>query len=523
MISKTTACGIARFFIGMTLSGGSASAATYHVEVCGDNANSGLDGSPWRTLAKACNTVEADQGHIIHIGEGIFTETEILKLKSGVSLSGEGPQKTRILVNHLFSLTDAVPNANPHRNTFPEHFVLQMNGSNQVVKGFSLDGQDKRCHGGIFAPFTREVTFENLHVTNFRYSGLWVIEANDTIVRFNRFKNNTYGNPKKAGEGGGDSGSLQYHRGKNLIIHDNRIEETGNLGPNYGGYGMKAQDRNYSVSASNVLEGLKVYNNVITVPSNGAWEKGIAPAFAAEFLGMALKDAEIYNNLLNNTLSLAGPAGSGEGIRIHHNFINIGKGRYGYGVEANVSNVEIDHNYFCGGLHPIAVFGRNPKNHNIHHNIFEGACAGAFTNRNLLHYKVPVTNLRFTNNTVIDNGSIGQLFALQESTTYEVRNNLFIRPGEPRDNWGPEISGKISHNFFVNVSPRGENVMTGDAGITLGGESPLRPPYYTFKPDSPLLNRGEVIGSLTDGFTGSAPDIGAIEDGVALIIPVETH
>ena len=33
----------------------------------------GLAGAPWRTLSKACNTVEADQGHMIRIGEGTFT------------------------------------------------------------------------------------------------------------------------------------------------------------------------------------------------------------------------------------------------------------------------------------------------------------------------------------------------------------------------------------------------------------------------------------------------------------------
>ncbi len=140
-----------------------------------------------------------------------------------------------------------------------------MDGGNQVVKGFALDGQDKRCHGGIFAPVTRGVTFEDLHVTNFRYSGLWIIEAHDTVLRFSRFRNNTYGNPKAAGEGGGDSGAVQYHRGKNLTIHDNHIEETGNLGPDCGGYALKAQDRRYSVSETNVLEGLRIYNNTLIV------------------------------------------------------------------------------------------------------------------------------------------------------------------------------------------------------------------------------------------------------------------
>lgn len=505
----------------MALALGRASATTYHVESTGNDSHSGLDGAPWRTLGKAFQSVAPDQGDVIQVGPGTFTESGILTLKSGVSLIGAGSGKTKILVNHYFSLTDAVPNANPHVDTFPEHFILQLEGNHHTIKGFSLDGQEKRCHGGIFAARTSQVVFEDLGVTHFRYCGLWVIEANDTVVRFSRFKNNTYGNPKKGGEGGGDSGAVQYHRGRNLTIHDNHIEETGNLRPDAGGYAMKAQDRKYSVSASNVLEGLKIYNNTLIVPTNGAWENGMAPAIAAEFLGMALKDCEIHHNIINNHVSLAGAASLGSGIRIHHNFFNLGLGRYAYGVEAMMDHLEIDHNYFYGGIYPIALWGKHPENHHIHHNLFEAACAGPFANRELLQYKAPVTNLRFINNTVIDNGSIGQIFALHPSTTYEVRNNLFLRLGKPKDNWGSEIPGKISHNFFVDVSPRGEHAMTSDPGITLVGESPLRPPYYTVAPDSPLLNKGQLVNPVTDGFTDRTPDIGALQKDVTLTFPQE--
>jgi hypothetical protein len=492
---------------------GFASAASHYVALGGDDANSGLEGSPWRTLVKACDAVPADAGHTIHIGEGTFTEAGILKLKSGVNLIGAGSGKTKIQVNHSFSLTDAVPGANPHVHTFPEHFVLQMNGGDQVIKGFALDGQEKRCHGGIFAPVARDVVFEDLHVTDFRYSGLWVIEAHDTIIRFCRFRNNTYGNPKAAGEGGGDSGAVQYHRGKNLTIHNNHIEETGNQGADFGGYALKAQDLRYSVSEANVLEGLSIHDNTLIVPTTGAWENGKAPAISAEFLGMALKDCEISNNTLNNHISLAGTASLGTGIRIHRNFFNLGAGRYAYAIEAMMDNLEIDHNHFYGGLYPIAVWAKHPQNHTIHHNIFEGACGGKFAGLELLQYKAPVANLRFIHNTIIDSGGIGRIFALHEASSYEARNNLILRKAETKDIWGKEIPGKVSHNFFSHIAPRGENAMSGDPGITLAEGVPLRPPYYTFAADAPVLNKGEIISPLTDGFTGAAPDLGALENG----------
>lgn len=489
------------------------SAATYHVELTGDDANSGLAGAPWRTLTKACGAVDPDQGHVIQVGEGLFVENTIINLRSGVSLIGAGSAKTTVRVDHRFSLTDAVPNANPHVNTFPEHFVIQVAGANQTVKGFALDGQEKKCHGGIFAAIARNLIFEDLHITNFRYCGLWVIEAHDTTLRFSRFKDNTYGNPKGAGEGGGDSGAVQYHRGRNLIIHDNHIEETGNLAPGFGGYALKAQDRRYSVSADNILEDLRIHDNTLIVPTTGAWENGKAPAISAEFLGMALKDCEIFNNTINNHISLAGTASLGSGIRIHHNHFNLGRDRYAYGIEAMMDNIEIHHNRFTGGLYPIAVWQKHPRNHNIHHNIFEGACAGKFAGRELLQYKAPITGLRFINNTVIDSGGIGRLFALHEDSTYEARNNLFVRTSETKDIWGTELPGKVSHNFFFNIAPRGEHAMTGDPGITLAEGDPLPPPYYTLDPDSPLIDKGNILPPWTNGFSGNAPDIGAVERG----------
>jgi autotransporter-associated beta strand protein len=498
------------FSLCLALCLGSASATTYYVELTGNDANSGLVGSPWRTLAKACADVPADQGHVIQIGEGTFTEAGILTLRSGVSLIGAGSTKTILRVNHYFSLTDAVPNANPHVDTFPEQFVIQMNGQNQTVKGFALDGQTKTCHGGIFAALARNVVFEDLNVTNFRYCALWMLDAYDTTLRFSNFKNNTYGNRNS-----GDSGAVQYLRCFNLAIHDNRVEETGNVSPDLGGYALKAQDRSWEFSSNNVLDSMRIYNNTLIVPTVGAWENGLAPAISAEFLNVGMRNCEIYHNTINNTVSMAGNS-RGTRNRIHHNFFNLGRGRYAYAIEASMSDLEIDQNHFYGGLYPIALWGGNPQNHNIHHNIFEAASAGVFAGQALLNYSSPITNLRFINNTVIDNGGIGQIFALHASSTYEARNNLIIHTAASADIWGTNLPGTVSNNFFSNVTPRGTNALTGAPGISysLVSGTPLSPPYYTIEPGSPLLDAGQSISPWADDFTGTAPDIGAIESGV---------
>ena len=44
-----------------------------------------------------------------------------------------------------------------------------------------------------------------------------------------------------------------------------------------------------------------------------------------------------------------------------------------------------------------------------------------------------------------------------------------------------------------HVALGGENAMSGDLGITLAEGIPLRPPYYTFAADAPVLDKGEII------------------------------
>jgi hypothetical protein len=496
-----------------------ASAATFHVSLQGNDANAGTRDAPWRTIVHACAQVEPDQGHIIAVDAGTFEETSILSLKSGVSLIGAGKDQTIIRVNHFFSLTDAVPNANPHVHTFPEQFVLQLSGRDQLINGLTFDGQKKRCHGGIFAARAERVTFENLRMHDFRYAALWVIEAYDTTLQDSEFLNNTYGNPRKSAEGGGDSGAVQYHRGKNLIIRRNRIEETGNLRPGAGGYALKAQDRKYSVSADHVLENFQLVHNTLIVPTTGAWENGKAPAITAEFLGMALKDAEMAHNYLNNHISLAGTASLGKGIRIHHNFFDLGRDRYAYGIEVMMDHLEIDHNHFYGGLYPIAVWQKHPKHHLIHHNLFEAACVGRFAGRELLRYQAPITDLRFFHNTVIDHGSIGSIFALHQDSTFQAHNNAFFRTGEPKDIWGTEIAGEVSHNFFARMTPRGLRSFSSEVALAVTEQAPIAAPYASLRQHKELLDRGKILPGINDPFAGSAPDLGALENDQPFVVP----
>jgi hypothetical protein len=76
------------------------------------------------------------------------------------------------------------------------------------------------------------------------------------------------------------------------------------------------------------------------------------------------------------------------------------------------------------------------------------------------------------------------------------------------------------HPHSLDPTMRILSAVTFSLCLVLGLGSASATTCCTIKPDSPILNRGETICPLTDGFTGSAPDIGAIEKGVALTIPL---
>ncbi len=54
-----------------------------------------------------------------------------------------------------------------------------------------------------------------------------------------------------------------------------------------------------------------------------------------------------------------------------------------------------------------------------------------------------------------------------------------------------------------------------DADLDLPAETLVDPENFDFrlKPDSPAINAGKTTPGITGKFTGSAPDLGAIEDG----------
>ena len=461
-------------------------AADFYVSTNGLDDNNGTLDRPWRNVSKALVTVAADAGHAVHLGPGTFTETNILLIPSGVSLIGSGSSQTAITVNHFYSITNY--NQWTSATYHPEQFVIQLNGSNQTLRGFSLDGQARKAVGGIYAQHAVNVVFDDLNIQNFRVSAIFLDEGfNNAEIKNCFIKNNAMADTKT-----GDTGNILFQFGKNLSIHDNHIEEQGAIKPDLGGYGIKrAQCCGWDYENSHYHENLKIFNNTIIVPSVGGWENGLAPAITIECCGGLMKNCEIYNNDLNNHVSLVGNfnfhAYSGKSVRVHHNYFNLGHGRYAYAVEANVPGLEIDHNIFNGGLNPIAQWDdRRTDNtfydHVIHHNVWYDQWA----DQALVHYnKAPIggKGFQFYNNTLIDNNGIKMIFAVGGFNNADIRNNLFNSTKGKRGNiFGSNPAGTLTNNLFFNISERGTNQLVADPLLTLAGASPS--PFFQLKPGS---------------------------------------
>jgi hypothetical protein len=480
----------------------------YHVSPDGsDSPSGGTESNPWKTIRYACSQVEEDQGHVIHLSAGTFEESDIVTVPSGVSLVGAGSSETTIRVNHNF---DMGFNQNPHTTTHVGHFVIQVVGQDHLIQGFELDGKNGQCHGGIFARKATNDVYDDLFIYDFKYCGLFVAEIDNCEVKNCHLKDNAYGSTSH-----GDSGNLQFHHGNDLRIHDCLIEEEGALGDNdkFGGYTMKAQWLEFLAPdwGNNPIRGLKIYNNTLIAPAYGAWNNRQAPAIAIEFLVLHPDEMEVYNNTINNFISIPHTSSFYTG-RIHHNYFNMGN-RYSYAIEASTNGLMVDHNVFDGGVYPIASWGGDPRDHTYHHNIFINQPQG----REIMHHNVSPNNFKFYNNTIVDNLGVGVIFSTGSLNNADIRNNIFLSTrGENRNIFGANVNGTVSNNCFYGITPRGSDNITGDPMLTLDGEMPE--PYCIPELQSPVVDAGVEIEEITEGFTGEAPDMGAIEQGMPFVL-----
>ena len=486
----------------------------YYVSISGNDGGSGTAASPWRTLRFAVTRVPANQGHTIRISAGTFVESGQFNVPPGVNVEGAGVDQTIIKAASNFYF-------NPGDPGFAlDKFLMTLSSSgqtagNQTLRNFTLDGDGKRLHGGIYVKSRSNVNIQSIKVQNTNFCGLWIWDVKSSALRDVRLVNCSWGST------GWASGALQLANLENVTIERLNVDEN-------TGYGIKALG-----SGGNRITNMKVFDSRISVNPAGKWNNGSAPNIAFELWEVYLVGCEIYNTYMDNHLSLVNvqtPATGIKSIRVHHNTFDLlsRAGGHGYGIELSINDAEIDNNWFNGGSYGIANWSpAYVTNWSIHHNTFNNLSNG-YPGEIVRSQQTGIHNVKIYNNTVEFSGTTTMNFLglhKGQSTNIDIKNNLVVNSNTSYNWWpnqliftegGASISGlTVSNNFLSNL-PIGysagsiANNFTGDPKISKSGARPN--PYFAPVAGSPLIDKGVNVGFA---YQGSAPEIGAHESGAA--------
>ena len=482
----------------------------YYVSTSGNDNGDGSPGNPWRTLRAAVSKVPAGQGHTIRLSQGTFVESGSFNVAPGINIEGAGVDQTIIKAASSFYF-------NPGDPGFAlDKFLMTLNSSgfsdgNQSLKNFTIDGDGKRLHGGIYVKNRNNIAIENVKVKDTNFCGIWIWDVKNSTLRQITLINCSWGST------GWASGGLQLANLESVDISGLNIDEN-------TGYGIKALG-----SGGNRITRLKVHDSRISVNPVGKWNNGSAANIAFELWEVYLTDCEIYNTYMDNHLSLVNvqtPPTGGRSIRVHHNVFDLLEraGGHGYAIELSINDAEIDNNWIKGGSYGIAHWSpAYCANWSIHHNTFHSLSSGY--PGDIVRAQVSgLHNVKFHNNTVelMGNATINVIgLHAGKSDNLDLKNNLIINSNTSYT-WfpnqliflekGASLSGLSVGNNLLDKLPLGSVAGTYTNNLETAckiNQSGNRPdPYYLPAGGSPLIDAGVNVGLP---FQGAAPDIGAYE------------
>jgi hypothetical protein len=493
---------------------------SFNVSIIGSDAGDGSASKPWRTLRYAVSKVPANQGFTIVLSAGTFVESGLIEVPLGVSILGAGVDKTILKAASSFYYYPSSP------AYATDKFLISLNeynprDGNQTLSGFTIDGDGKKLHGGIYVRLRNKVIIENVKVQNTNFTGIWLWDMKDSKLVNTQIINSSWGSTAYC-VGALNVGNLENVEIDRLNINEDR------------GYGIKAIGPN----GNNNIINVKIHDSRVSVHPFGLWNGGSAPNIAIELWQVNLVRSEIYNTYVDNTISLinsnATPSTGIQTIRVHHNVLDMmtRAAGAGYAVELTIHDAEVDHNYFLKGKYGIANWDHPMKNWNIHHNTFYGL-ENYYPGEIVRSQWSGLHNVKFYNNTVEFTGtktmSVIGLYG-GTSSNIDIKNNLFINNNTGYSYYpnqlvhlenGASVSVlTVKNNLFDrleigSVAGTYGNNLTSDPLITKADARPS--PYYIPKAGSPLINAGLNVGYT---FTGTAPDIGAYEyNSVANALP----
>jgi hypothetical protein len=482
----------------------------YYLAPTGNDATgNGTAAKPWKTLKYAVTKAQA--GYTIHLASGTYTEDGLIQVPVGVSIEGVDRANTIIKAASSFYYHPSNP------EYAPEKFLISLSSStlengNQSLKNFTIDGDAKQLHGGIYVRNRSNVTLDGMKVQYTNFTGLWLWDVANSKVNNTQLFNCSWGSSSYCA-GALNLGNINQVEISQLEVNENT------------GYGIKAIGPN----GYNTITNLKIHDSHVSVNAYGIWNSGTAPNIAIELWKVILKGSEIYNTYVDNTISLVNSDNSVtatgvQGIRVHHNTIDMetrAKGA-GYGLELTIHDAEVDHNYFIKGTQGIANWDNAKQNWNIHHNVFY-AIQGEWPGEILRSQNSGLHSVKFYNNTIefAGNKTVNLIGVYGGSSdNLDIRNNLLVNSNTSYSFYptsfihtenGASLSNvKVKNNFLNNMDLGSVSGVTyggnlnGDPKIKKSGARPTA--YYTPVTGSPLINTGL---SIITNLTNSSTNIGA--------------
>jgi hypothetical protein len=507
-------------------------ATIYYVSTTGnDSTGNGSATSPWRTLMYAAAHVPASQGHTIQVSAGTFIENGLVEIPLGVNVIGAGKDVTILKAASSFYYHPADP------GYATDKFLIslsQVNPSpgNQTLQNFTIDGDSKQLHGGIYVRYRNNVVIDGVSVKNTNFTGIWLWDVQSSQITNTQLLNCSWGST------GYCSGALNLGNLTNVEISNLNVDEN-------TGYGVKA----IGPDGYNDIFSLKIHDSHISVAPYGLWNNGSAPNIALELWSVNLVTCEIYNTYVDNTISLVNsqniPSSGTQTMHLHDNTLDMvtRSSGSGYGLELTINDAEVDHNYFIQGSYGIANWDNPMQNWNIHNNVFYGI-QGTYPGEIVRSQWSGLHNVKLYNNTIefigaqtsnvvgvyggaSDNLDIKNNLVINNNTSYSFYPNQVIH-----SEGGATISNlTVLNNSTTNMDPG--DLLTSllsalnplvkltplaNPSITKSGNRPA--PYYIPASGSSLIDAGLNVGLP---YTGTAPDIGAYEFGGTTNAPPQVN
>ncbi len=536
-VSLSLFCDCSRVFAASTAT--AALTATHYISVTGnDNTGTGAINAPWKTLAKACQSVSA-MGSVIQVTAGVYVETTQCQLAVGVSIQGDGV--TSVLQSII--TTDFTPliSASSTEGT---------NGA-QSISNIKLDGRNLTGKSAVWIAGRSNVSIHDIEVVDFFDNGVIFSGRQDgaalppstAYATGNTFYNNKVTN--SARYDGYGRGSLMIGGQRGMLIHDNTIvQDSRPSGQN--GWPIKYFNEGY-------LQGVKIYNNIIT--KNQLFGTGEDWSFAVEIFNA--QGVEIYNNTVQGSLDFNYQGDKGVypfTLHIHDNLIRVptltNRVQEAMIFEFDTDSVIIENNRFDKLTQGIVFYARPGtvlSNITIQRNlatdmgslIGQAYFVGGFGASNS---PFSVSNMKIINNTALSvadatqKGDFGMGFTGVPGFTFDrliVKNNIIagfkIAPALIQDRSRFTNSAFEYNDFYNNgddtrlipswASPgvafpasttEANNLVTVNPSFIGSGN-------YMLQTSSALVNAGTNVGLP---FNGSAPDIGYAETIVGCTAPL---